>query len=189
MLTSGFVLWNTWKECNNRIFKDSNSSTQVLWNSITKNLQETIHSKGWSNYDLPTSPCERRILDALNFNSSVVPPSPNKPIMRVASPMHWDPPPKKVFKLNFDGASNGNLGMAGFGGAIRKYKGEIIHLFYGNIGFNSNNATEIEGMIAGLTIVDNNSILPVIVEGDSAIILSLAAKLLHGSLVSKVTTS
>ena len=79
--------------------------------------------------------------------------------------------------------------MAGFGGAIRKYKGEIIHLFYGNIGFNSNNAAELEGMIAGLTIVDNNSILPVIVEGDSAIVLTLAAKLLHGTSVSKVTTS
>ena len=34
--------------------------------------------------------------------------------MRVASPIHWDPPPEKVFKLNFDGASKGNPKMAGF---------------------------------------------------------------------------
>ena len=79
--------------------------------------------------------------------------------------------------------------MAGFGGAIRNYKGEIIHLFYRNLGFKSNDATELEGMVVGLTIVENKGLLLVIVEGDSTIILTLAAKILHGSPVSKVTTS
>ena len=59
--------------------------------------------------------------------------------------------------------------MAGFGGDIRDHKGEIIHNFYGNMGLNSNNSTELEGMVASLMIVDRNNILLVIMEGDSAI--------------------
>ena len=57
------------------------------------------------------------------------------------------------------------------------------------MGFNTNNAAESEGMIVGLTIVDRKGLLLVIVEGDSAIILTLAAKLLYGTLVSKLTNS
>ena len=79
--------------------------------------------------------------------------------------------------------------MAGFGGDIRDHKGEIIHIFYGNMGLNSNNSTKLEGMVASLMIVDRNNLLLVIMEGDSVIILSLAAKILYGSLVSKVTSS
>ena len=94
-----------------------------------------------------------------------------------------------MFKLNFDGASKGNLGRAGFGGAIRNNQGNIINLFYGNSGFNSNNAAELDGLIARLTLVKQKGLFPVIVEGDFAIILSMASKLLHGSQVSKVTTN
>ena len=79
--------------------------------------------------------------------------------------------------------------MAGFARDIRDQKGEIIHIFYGNMGLNSNNSTELEGMVASLMIVDRNNILLVIMEGDLAIILSLATKILYGSLVSKVTSS
>ena len=79
--------------------------------------------------------------------------------------------------------------MASFRGAIRHHKGEIIHIFYGNMGLNSNNSIELEGMVASLMIVDRNNILLVIMKGDWAIILSLAAKILYGSLVSKVTSS
>ena len=63
--------------------------------------------------------------------------------------------------------------MAGFGGVIRDHKGTIIHIFYGNMGINSNNAAELEGIIAGLTIVYRHNLLLEIMEGDLAIILSL----------------
>ena len=121
------------------------------------------------------------MLKALNFDSSIVPSSFSKPIMRSDNPTHWDPPPENVFKLNFNGASKGNPGIAGFSGVIRNNDGDITHLFYGNSGFNSNNAAELDGLIAGLTLVKQKGLLPVIVEGDSAIILSMASKLLHGS--------
>ena len=129
------------------------------------------------------------MLKALNFDSSIVPSSFSKPIMRPDGPTHWDPLPENVFKLNFGGVSKGNSGRAGFSGVIRNNHGSITHLFYGNSGFNSNNAVEPDGLIAGLSLVQQKGLLPIIVEGDSAIILSMASKLLHGSQVSKVTTS
>ena len=79
--------------------------------------------------------------------------------------------------------------MAGFGGAITNYKGEIIHLFYGNMGFNSKNSAELEGLFVGLMIVDRKNILSINMEGDLAIILSLATEILYGMLVSEVTSS
>ena len=109
--------------------------------------------------------------------------------MRPDNPTHWDPSPKNVFKLNFDGASKGNPGRASFGGAIRNSQGNITLIFYGNSGFNSNNAAELNGLIVVLSLVKHKGILLIIVEGDSAIILSMASKLLHGSQVSKVSTS
>ena len=146
----GFVLWLTWKERNTRIFKNSTSSPLMLWKDINKKLHETIHSKGWSSADLPTSQKEKCILLALNFDVSIVPSFRGNPTMRLDSPSHWDPPPENVFKLNFDGASKGNPGKAGFGGTIRNYQGNINIIFYGNLGFNSNNAVELDGLIAGL---------------------------------------
>ena len=57
------------------------------------------------------------------------------------------------------------------------------------MGLDSNNVAELEGMVVGLTIVFRRNILPLIVEGDSTIILSLATKIHNGTPVSKVTIS
>ena len=152
-LIPGFVLWLTWKERNNIIFKNSASTPHVLWQAINKKLHETIHSKGWSSTNLPTSQKEKRILLALNFDVSSVPASCSNPTMCPDSPSHWDPPPENVFKLNFDGASKDNPSKAGFGGTIRNYQGNINLIFYDNSGFNSNNAAELDGLLAGLYLV------------------------------------
>ena len=57
-----------------------------------------------------------------------------------------DPPTKGVLKLNFDGVSKGNPGNFGFGGVIQNHKGEILLIYHGNIGHNSDNATKLEGL-------------------------------------------
>ena len=87
--------------------------------------------------------------------------------MRVASPLHWEPPLDNVFKLNFDGASKGNPGKAGYGGAIKYHNGNITLLFYGSIGLESNNVVELEGMVVGLIITNKMNLLPLIMEGNS----------------------
>ena len=60
------------------------------------------------------------------------------------SPNHWSPPPSSTFKLKFDGGSKGNLGPTRFGGAIRIYQGQIQGIFWGSLGFSSNNTVELD---------------------------------------------
>ena len=62
----------------------------------------------------------------------------------------WLRPPASSFKLNFDGATKGNLGPAGFGGAIRNSAGNILSILWGPIGNSTNNMVELEGLINGI---------------------------------------
>jgi ribonuclease HI len=69
---------------------------------------------------------------------------------RKTSPTHWEAPPTKFFKLNFDGASKGNPGPAGYGAVIQNSDGEILHILVGSMGHNTNNAAEIWSLLCGL---------------------------------------
>jgi ribonuclease HI len=68
--------------------------------------------------------------------------------------------------LNFDGASKGNPRPTGFGVVIRDRNGQIIHILAGNIGFNSNNSTEIWGLILGIQLTSSLGLNQLIIEGD-----------------------
>lgn len=87
--------------------------------------------------------------------------------MRVDNLDHWEPPPEGVLKINFDGASKENPDHAGFDGAIRDHKSEIIQIFYGSLGNDTSNVTELDGLVEGLDMDERRNILPLILEGVS----------------------
>ena len=97
--------------------------------------------------------------------------------------MQWSPPPYGVFKLNFDGASRVNPSQAGFGGIFRNLKGEIQSIYYGSIGWDTNNSTELEGLWQGLCLTLNYNFFPIIIEGDSQILIHIANQLLWGPIL------
>jgi ribonuclease HI len=66
--------------------------------------------------------------------------------------MTWQYPPQGFFKLNFDGASKGNLGPVGFGVVIRDNNGQIKYIMAGNLGWDSNNSVELWGLIRGIQL-------------------------------------
>ena len=82
-------------------------------------------------------------------------------------PYPLDPPTKGLLKLNFDGASKGNPCLSGFGGIFRNHAGKILLIYHGNIGHNSNKATELEGLITRIEISIEGNFFPLIAEGDS----------------------
>lgn len=45
--------------------------------------------------------------------------------------LDWSPPHEGCLKLNFDGASKGNPGPAGFGCVLRDHLGRVLHVIYG----------------------------------------------------------
>ena len=103
--------------------------------------------------------------------------------------MSWSSPPSLVFKVNFDGAARGNLGDARYGGVCRNYNGEIIQVFFGSLGIDTNNSAELEGMIQGIQIIILNGWLSAIVEGDSRILIQMAQQMANGKSTEKATSS
>ena len=85
-----------------------------------------------------------------------------------------DSPPPGVFKLNFNGASRGNPGQVGFGGLCRDHEGRVKKVFMGDIGKDTNNSAELEGLIRGSEVLISGGFLPVIIEGDSNTFIQLA---------------
>lgn len=89
--------------------------------------------------------------------------------------------------LNFYGASKGNPGPTGYGGAVRNHQGQVLKVFFGSIGWNTNNVAELEGLWRGLNMAQQEGLTPLIVEGDSQIIINMATKIQQGTEAQKVS--
>lgn len=94
-----------------------------------------------------------------------------------------------MFQLNFDGASKGNPGKAGYGGVFRDHYGTHQVIFLGSKGWDSNNSTELEGLWQGLTLAQDKSFFPLIIEANSQIIINMVTKLMQGSPTHKVSNN
>jgi hypothetical protein len=110
----GFTLWQIWKERNKRIFHSQSSPPTATWEKIKSLIQETTRSKPWSEEDQKCRQEEQGILQnwqPVTSNPSTQSGRPRPP----DSPSSWSPPPAHFIKVNFDGASKGNPGPAGYG--------------------------------------------------------------------------
>lgn len=182
-----FVVWETWKERNTRVFEGRARKPEEAWTRIYAHIKETLGLRKWDGQALKAGPEETRILR--NWEITSIPkylgtlrtrPKENESLDT------WEPPPKDMFKMNFDGASKGNPGPTGYGGAIRNAEGRTMGIFWGYIGENTNNIVELKGPLAGLTTAINNGWLPIILEGDSRLFLQMVSKILHGKSANKV---
>jgi ribonuclease HI len=68
-------------------------------------------------------------------------------------------------------------------------KGEILHILAGNMGHNTNNAAEIWSLLCGLQAASEKALFPLIVEGDSQIVINLLSHLLNGADPEKISPS
>jgi hypothetical protein len=132
-LLPGFTLWQIWKERNKRIFHSQPSSPEATWEKVKSLIRETTRSKPWTDEDQKCRPEEHSILQnwqpiTSNLPKQKVNPSPPD------SPSSWTPPPAHFIKVNFDGASKGNPGPAGYGVVLRNADGAIMGLEAGFLG-------------------------------------------------------
>jgi len=185
----GITLWNIWKERNRRIFKNQNSTTEAIWNRIKSNLRETMLLQHWAKEDYPSADNEKNILDNWELQIHEDSATTQKINRNIKDNGKWTPPPNNSYKLNFDGASKGNPGQAGFGGIIRDSKGNLKQLYYGSLGWDTNNSAELEGLWQGLSIAKELNLKPLLIEGDSQIIINMAKRIQNGSQTRKVAHS
>lgn len=90
---------------------------------------------------------------------------PNKANIINKQPSHWNPHPTNVIKLNFDGASKGNPGKARHGGIFKDQEGRPLLVYFGSIGWDMNNSTELEGLWQGMNIAHQHNFHPIIIKG------------------------
>jgi len=186
-LIRGFVLWAIWKERNGRIFKDHTRSLEEIWKLLHQNIEETIFLKTWYQEEFLTIPQEQSIWNNWNFQQKQDELTTGTRQPKNNQPTQWTPPPENMFQLNFDGASKGNLGNASFGGIFRNHKGTPILTFLGSIGWDTNNSVELEGLWQGLLVAHDKDLFPLIIEGDSQIIIKMVSRILQGSPPCKVS--
>eukprot|EP00253_Pinus_taeda_P022541 PITA_22541 len=129
-LISGFILWMIWKERNRKIFQNAAMEPEVIWGKEIKLLRETILVDKWVGEDWKANPVEEEILNRLNLKFEMVfhKQNPNHE-MRSKSPDKFCYPKENFIKLNFDGASKGNPGEAGFGGIFRDSSNKVRWIF------------------------------------------------------------
>lgn len=96
------------------------------------------------------------------------------PKIKILTPKTEDPKiyPEYDFKLNFDGCSKGNPGLAGAGAVIYKHDKEFwTNYFFVGDKFTNNHA-EYEGLILGLKQAKEFGIRYLKVEGDSLLVIN-----------------
>lgn len=72
---------------------------------------------------------------------------------------------------------------------MRSHEGAPLILYFGNIGWDTNNSAELEGLWHGLQLAGGLKFHPLEVEGDSQILINMAKKILNGSQARKIATS
>jgi len=91
-------------------------------------------------------------------------------------------------KINIDGASKGNPGMAGFGGVIRYERGCIKDIFYSHPSIATNNKAELMALEQCLEILIEANSHNVIIEVDSKMVIKEVKQLCNRKSPEKVST-
>jgi len=93
----------------------------------------------------------------------------------------WQPPPHGFLKINIDGASKGNPGMARFGGVIRDEQGSIKDIFHSHFGIATNKMVELMALEQSLEILIELNLHNAIIEADLELVIIAAKKMCNGT--------
>ncbi|XP_057853747.1 uncharacterized protein LOC131063815 [Cryptomeria japonica] len=88
----------------------------------------------------------------------------------------WKPPKMGWFKLNFDGASRGNLGQASIGCCLHNLDGTEMAWRVKPVGIETNNRVELLVLVDGLKMCRALGVEKLVVEGDSTIMINAMRK-------------
>ncbi|XP_059075024.1 uncharacterized protein LOC131875037 [Cryptomeria japonica] len=129
IVVPSLVIWEIWKERNRRLFQEKEKSMENLLLRVEQAIVESV-SAAAKNHNLAKHPytSEDRMIQT---NSPFVNCQPINGSLRVNPPLEkeevkWEPPSKEWIKINFDGASKGNLRTSRVGVVTRNDKGVIL---------------------------------------------------------------
>lgn len=112
---------------------------------IKKNIKETILATSWSEEYLKANERELIILKRLELEKSMVTWWKKSSIdLQRSIPNVFSSPPTGFIKLNFDGESRGNLGLAGLGGIFRDSNSKALRVYTQSSWYTTNNVVELQ---------------------------------------------
>jgi len=153
-------------------------------------MRETILVDKWESDDWKTNSEEQEILNKLNLKLEMVHfKCSAHHDMRIQSPDKFRYPRDHFGKLNFDGASKGNPGEAGFGGIFRDNNNQVRWIFADWGGQMTNNEAKFWALHQGLRIAIRNGYTNLEITGDSQIVVDMLRRLNNGQGWEKVTKS
>ena len=71
-ITTGFNVWNLWKERNSRIFKGKSSGLEEVWKRTLSQIKESILAENWADEEWKTTEAEIEILKKLNVEQGMI---------------------------------------------------------------------------------------------------------------------
>lgn len=186
----GFVIWSLWKERNRRIFREKGNQPARIWEEICKSMKEIVLSEAWEEDDWKMNQEERRIVSKLNMDFVMIyPRKENRIRSQTQSPNQFRYPGENSIKLNFDGASRGNLGPIGFRGIFRDNEENRRWVFAEWRGEMTNNEADLWAVHQGLRIAVRNRYMNLEIEGDSQVTIEMLRKLKDGKSWEQVAKS
>ncbi|XP_059069835.1 uncharacterized protein LOC131859787 [Cryptomeria japonica] len=129
LVAPSLVVWEIWNERNIRIFQEKEDSVESFLLRVERAIAESVLAAA-RNHNLAKHPYTSEDKN-IQANWLLVNYQPVNGYLRVNPPLEkeevkWEPPTKEWIKINFDGASRGNLGTSGVGVVARNDKGVIL---------------------------------------------------------------
>lgn len=139
----GYMIWFTWKGRNKLVFEGEESTEalpNLVWKQVSAFNLERIKSKTLATLPQGGTP----------------------------TILNWSSPQSGWIKLNTDGVSKGNPGIAGGGGIFRDSAGHYLKAFTFTCGTASAIKAELTAVLHGLQIATKSRLPKLIIEVDSA---------------------
>ncbi|GLJ30260.1 hypothetical protein SUGI_0598570 [Cryptomeria japonica] len=165
------LIWNIWWERNKRIFrKECNGISNILKKIeclISKVVNAQVANKKILNSTFTS--WHNKLLSewktiSLPFKGSIL---INIPKPKIRKEIKWKPLDLGHYKLNFDGASNGNLGISGIGFIIRNHLGVVLQCGMARIANGSNNVADAQALLFRIRLDITSIVKKIRIEGDS----------------------
>lgn len=157
------TLWDIWKERNQRIFKDNKRPVRVVIDSILGEVGSWLMvDKNFKDLSLNSF-----MMDWVTIISS-------SPHNDGAIVKRWEPPLEGQLKLNFNGSSFRNPGLAGYGCIARDTKGNVVFAMCRPFGSCGSMEAKMYALQKGLCTLKEKSLFECLIEGDSSTVIKWA---------------
>lgn len=119
-IAPSYLIQEVWKECNRRIFKGKSTGLDKMMNKIEASIMEVVNNININGVKVKIFSVSD---DAIRnkWNGLKIPPfigDNEEGSTQKRKECKWKAPQRGWYKLNFDGSSRGNSGVAGIGCCI-----------------------------------------------------------------------